>query len=60
MAKNRIRKTFFGKQSDGPIIPFGASVEYLLITAKDKSRTHQCGTKDTERDLLRLAVHYEW
>ena len=28
-----------GKQSDGPIIPFGASVEYLPITAKDKSRT---------------------
>ena len=30
------------ESSDRPIIPFG-SVEYLLNSAKDKSKTHQCG-----------------
>ena len=43
-----------GKQLDGPIFLFGASVEYLPITVEDKSGTHQLGTKNIERDLLRL------
>ena len=29
-----------GKTFDGPVIPFGASVEYLPITTKDKSKIH--------------------
>ena len=31
----------FGKTCDGPYFHFGSSVEYLPITAKDKSKTHQ-------------------
>ena len=30
---------------EGPIIPFGSSVEYHPITAKDQSRIHQFGKK---------------
>ena len=33
------------KEIDGPLIPLGTLVEYLPITAKDKSRTHQFGKK---------------
>ena len=35
----------YGKEFDGPLIPFGTLVEYLPITAKDNSRTHQFGKK---------------
>ena len=31
----------FGMPFDGPVIPFGAMVEYHLISAKDISRLHQ-------------------
>ena len=34
-------RTFF----KGPIIPFGSSVEYYPISAKDQSRIHQFGKK---------------
>ena len=35
----------FGEPFKGPIIPFGAMVEYLPISAKDQSRLHQFGKK---------------
>ena len=35
----------FGKPFYGPVIPFGAIVEYHLISAKDLSRLHQFGPK---------------
>ena len=35
----------FGMPSDGPVIPFGAMVEYHPISAKDQSRLHQFGAK---------------
>ena len=35
----------FGQSFKGPIIPFGSSVEYHPITAKDQSRIHQFGKK---------------
>ena len=34
---------WFGKPFNGPVIPFGAMVEYHLISAKDLSRLHQFG-----------------
>ena len=33
----------FGQPFKGPIIPFGSSVEYHPVTAKDQSRIHQFG-----------------
>ena len=30
---------------DGPVIPFGAMVEYHPVSAKDQSRLHQVGAK---------------
>ena len=35
----------FGQPFKGPIIPFGALVEYHPITAKNQSRIHQFGKK---------------
>ena len=35
----------FGIPFNGPVIPFGAMVEYHPISAKDISRLHQCGPK---------------
>ena len=35
----------YGQKFDGPAIPFGTLVEYIPITAKDKSRGHQFGSK---------------
>ena len=35
----------FGEPFKGPIIPFGSSVEYYPISAKDQSRIHQFGKK---------------
>ena len=35
----------FGMPFDGPVIPFGAMVEYHPISAKDLSRLHQFGKK---------------
>ena len=34
----------FGMSFLGPVIPFGAMVEYYFITAKDLSRLHQFGS----------------
>ena len=30
----------FGEPIEGPVIPFGAMVEYYQISARDKSRLH--------------------
>ena len=35
----------FGIPFNRPVIPFGAMVEYHLISAKDQSRLHQFGAK---------------
>ena len=35
----------FGKPCKGPLIPFGAMVEYHPISAREKSRFHQIGKK---------------
>ena len=35
----------FGEQLKGPVIPFGAMVEYYPISARDQSRLHQFGKK---------------
>ena len=35
----------FGIPLNGPVIPFGAMVQYHPISAKDQSRLHQCGPK---------------
>ena len=35
----------FGEPSKGPIIPFGAIIEYYPISAKDQPRIHQFGEK---------------
>ena len=38
-------KKRFGQQFDGPLFRFGALVEYIPITAKEKSRVYQFGKK---------------
>ena len=35
----------FGEPFDGPVIPFGAMVEYHPISSRDKPRLHQFGEK---------------
>ena len=35
----------FGMPFNGPVIPFGATVEYHPLSAKDLSRLHQFGPK---------------
>ena len=35
----------FGEPFKGPIVPFGAVVEYYPISARDQSRLHQFGKK---------------
>ena len=35
----------FGESCKGPIIPFGALVEYLTNSERDKARIHQFGEK---------------
>ena len=35
----------FGEPFNGPVIPFGAMVEYDYISAKELSRLHQFGPK---------------
>ena len=39
------QERWFGMPFNGPVIPFGAIVEYHLISAKDQSRLHQFRTK---------------
>ena len=39
------RERRFGMPFNGPVIPFGAMVEYHPISVKDQSRRHQFGAK---------------
>ena len=47
----------FGKPFNGPVIPFGAMVEYHSISAKDQSRLHQFGAKVLPGVSLGYASH---
>ena len=47
----------FGIPFNGPIIPFGAMVEYHLISAKVLSRLHQFGPKVMPGVFLGYALH---
>ena len=46
----------FGMPFDGPVIPFGAMVEYHLISVKDQSRLHQFGSKVLPGKFLGYAL----
>ena len=46
----------FGMPFDGPVIPFGAMVEYHPISAKNQSRLHQFGAKSLARYISRLCI----
>ena len=47
----------FGMPSYGPVIPFGETVEYHPISAKDLSRVHQFGSKVLPGIFLGYALH---
>ena len=47
----------FGQPFKGPIVPFGAMVEYHPISAKDLSRLHQFGKKVLPGIFLRCALY---
>ena len=47
----------FGVPFNGPLIPFGAMVEYHPISAKDLSRLHQFGPKVLPGIFLGYALH---
>ena len=47
----------FGQPFKGPIVPFGAMVEYNPISAKDLSRLHQFGKKVLPGIFLRCALY---
>ena len=47
----------FGIPFNGPLIPFGAMVEYDPISAKDLSRLHQFGPKVLPGIFLGYALH---
>ena len=49
----------FGMPFNGPVIPFGAMVEYHLISAKDQSRLHKFGAKVLPGIFLGYAL-YAW
>ena len=38
-------KSKYGEDFDGPIIPFGAAIEYKPISDKDQARLHKLGCK---------------
>ena len=47
----------FRKPFSGPIVPFGAMVEYHTFSAGDLSRLHQFGSKVLPRIFLRYVLH---
>ena len=49
-------ETRFGEPFKGPIIPFGATVEYFPISAKDQPRLHHFGKKFLPGILLEPAL----
>ena len=46
----------FGMPFNGPVIPFGAMVEYHPISAKDHSGLHQFGAKNLAKYIPRLYI----
>ena len=46
----------FGMSFNGPLIPFGAMVEYHPVSATDLSRLHQLGKKVLPGIIARLRV----
>ena len=46
----------FGMPLNGPLIPFGAIVEYQPISVKDQSRLHQSGAKSLAWYISRLCI----
>ena len=46
----------FGQPFKGPVIPYGAMVEYHPISAKDLSRLHQFGPKVLPGIFLELCL----
>ena len=50
----------FGEPFNGPIIPFGAVVEYYPISARDQSRLHQFGKKVLAGKFLGCAFEEIW
>ena len=49
----------FGMPFNGPVIPFGALVEYHPVSAKDQSRLHQFGAKVLPGIFRGNALHVE-
>ena len=47
----------FGMPFNGPVIPFGAMVEYNIVSAKDISRLHQFGPKVLPRFIFGCVLH---
>ena len=45
---------------NGPVIPFGAMVQYHTISAKSQSRLHQFGSKVLPGIFLGFALHAGW
>ena len=50
-------KNRFGSDFSGPLIPFGAEVEYFPITSKDKTKQHAFGSKLRRGIFLGYAQH---
>ena len=50
----------FGMPFNGPVIPFGAMVEYQLISAKDLSRLHHFGPRILPCICLGYALYTWW
>ena len=46
----------FGEPFEGPVIPFGAMVEYHPVSEKDKSRLHQYGKKVSPGKFLEYVL----
>ena len=46
-----------GKPFNGPVFPFGAMVEYHLVSAKDLPRLHQFGAKVLPGKFLGYALY---
>ena len=53
----KLTKGRFGMPFDGPVISFGAMVEYHPVSAKDQSRLHQFGAKVLPGKFLGYALY---
>ena len=54
---NTLHERRFGMPFNGPVIPFGAMVEYHPISAKDQSRLHQFGAEVLPGIFLGYALY---